>query len=659
MASLDCSRAGRVAFIDLGSRRVRTEDTREYAQRFIGGRGIDQWLLYRHADRSRGPLDAAQPLIFGAGVLCGTLAPASARVSVAAKNYATGGIGVSNAGGGFAPTMKRAGFDHLVISGRAEVPVCLVVRDGKIAVVDLPEAWGGSTWETDRLLHRRFGASCEVASIGQAGENAVRSASIIFGRSRAAAHCGLGSVMGAKNLKAVVTQGDGAVRVHDPSRFMRLVAQARERLAASAVIREHQQIGTLCYPEAMNDLCMVGVRNWSDEHWEGSRVTALLEPFKHRLERQKLACEACPVFCSRWYDGLDLEGTNRAIEGFQANAPLMFGAALGIDDPGFILRAHALCSQFGLDIDAAGSVIAFAFDCFERGLLTAADTDGLLLRWGDSRAAERLLEMLALRQGIGDLLAEGALRAARQIGGGAEALVAHLKGHEHFEALRAAPGWALGTAVALRGGGHLDGAPSIEFGEPWGPEACEAAFGDRSLADPAVYAGKAAVVSYFEKVKASTDALGLCYFITQWYDPALLGPADLADLLNAAAGTDYDDAALLQVGDRIHNVGKAFNTLHAGFERRDDYPAERFFAEPIASGSRAGTAIDRRKWEALLDEYYREKGWDERSGRQGADRLLALGLHEVVGDLRNAGLLPQRRIVNAGRPGPPRLLHGP
>jgi aldehyde:ferredoxin oxidoreductase len=639
MTQTDSSRAGRIAFVDLDTQRVRYERTSEYAERFVGGRGIDQWLLYKHADSMRDALDACQPLILGAGVLCGTLAPASARVSVAAKSYATGGIGVSNAGGAFAPTMKRAGFDHLVVSGRADAPVCLVVGDGSVTVEGLPEAWGGTTWETDRLLHRRFGARCEVASIGQAGENAVRSASIIFGRSRAAAHCGLGSVMGSKNLKAVVVQGDGGVRLHDPPRFMHLVAEARHRLASSAVILEHQRIGTLCYPEAMNELCMVGVRNWADDHWEGSQVTELLEPFKHRLERQKMACEACPVFCSRWYDGRDLKGETRAVEGFQANAPLMFGAALGIEDPAFILRAHALCSQFGLDIDAAGSVIAFAFDCFERGLLTVADTDGMDLRWGDSHAAEKLLEMLALRRGVGDLLAEGALRAARQIGGGAESLVAHLKGHEHFEAMRAAPGWALGTAVALRGGGHLDGAPSIEFGEPWGPEACEAAFGDRSLADPARYAGKAAVVSYFEKLKAATDALGLCYFVTEWYDPALLGPAELADLLNAATGSLYDASALLEVGDRIHNVGKAFNTLHAGFGRDQDYPADRFFSEPIASGSRAGTVLDRGKWNELLDEYYREKGWDPPSGRQRSERLLTLGLSEVASDLQDAGLL--------------------
>ena len=461
---------------------MRIEDTHEHARRFIGGRGIDQWLIYRLADRSRGPLDACQPLVFGAGVLCGTLAPASARVSVAAKNYATGGVGYSNAGGAFAPAMKRAGYDHLVVTGRADTPACVVVRDGAVTVEDLGEAWGRSTWDTDRILHRRYGARCEAASIGQAGERGVKSASIIFGRTRAAAHCGFGSVMGAKNLKAIVAQGDGAVRVEDPPRFMRLVAQARERLAASAVIRDHQRIGTFCYPESMNDLCMVNVRNWSDEHVDAALVTGLVEPFKQRLEVEKIACEACPVFCSRSYVDRDLEGRSLPVEGIQANAPIMFGTALGIGDPAFVPRAHALCSQFGLDIDAAGSVVALAFDCFERGLLTTADTGGLELRWGDSGAAEQLIGMLALRRGIGDLLAHGAVQAARQIGGGAEGLVAHLKGHEHFEALRAAPGWALGTTVALRGGGHLDGAPGTEFGEPWGPDACEAAFGDRSVA---------------------------------------------------------------------------------------------------------------------------------------------------------------------------------
>ncbi|HJW75146.1 MAG TPA: aldehyde ferredoxin oxidoreductase C-terminal domain-containing protein, partial [Thermoleophilia bacterium] len=584
-------------------------------------------------------LDPGEPLVFGAGVLCGTLAPAAARVSLAAKNYATGGLGFSNAGGAFAPAMKGAGFDHLVVTGRAHSPVYLLLRDGRVSLRDADDLWGGTTWDTDRSLRRELGDGVEIASIGPAGERAVKSACIIFGRSRAAAHCGLGAVMGAKNLKAVAAVGRGAIGVADADSFVRLIDEARSRIAASAIIQEHQRIGTLCYPEPMNDMCLVNVRNWSDDHWDGTRLASLLDPYKGPVERRKLACAACPIFCSHFYDDNGVDGQRVATEGFEANAPIMFGAALDVDYAPFILQAHALCSQYGLDIDAAGSVIAFAFDCFSRGLLSTADTDGLELRWGDWRAAKVMIERLALREGIGELLGLGALEAARQIGGRAEELVAHLKGHEHFEALRAAPGWALGTAVALRGGGHLDGAPSTEFGPPWNAEACERVFGLQSAADPTTYAGKACVVSHFEKLKAATDALGLCYFTTQWYDPDLLGPDDLARLLNAATGSAVDGQELLERGDRIHNVGKAFNSLHAGFGRCDDYPADRFFSEPIASGPRAGTVIDRGKWDALLDEYYTEKGWDPVSGRQRSQRLMELGLADVAEDLRHAGML--------------------
>lgn len=633
--------AGHLAYVDLQSRRVFTRPTTDFAGRFIGGRGVDQWLLYEGAHKTAEVLDPSEPLVFGAGVLCGTLAPAAARASLAAKNYATGGLGFSNAGGAFAPAMKRAGFDHLIVTGRAERPIYLLVADGQVTFADAAELWGGTTWETDRWLRGRLGQQAEIASIGPAGERAVKSACIIFGRSRAAAHCGLGAVMGAKNLKAVAVIDRGAIGVADPGEFTRLVDEARCRLASSQVIQAHQRIGTLCYPEPMNDLCLVNVRNWSDDHWDEHRLTSLLDPYKGRLERRKLACAACPIFCSHFYDSTGVDQRPVATEGFEANAPLMFGAALDVDYAPFILRAHALCSQYGLDIDAAGSVIAFAFDCYARGLLTAADTDGLELRWGDWRTAEVLLERLALREGVGELLAQGALVAARQIGGEAESLVAHLKGHEHFEALRAAPGWALGTAVALRGGGHLEGAPSTEFGAPWDAEACLRIFGLPDAADPRTYRGKASVVSYFEKLKAVTDALGLCYFTTQWYDPDLLDCDDLARLLNAAVGTAVDGRQLLEVGDRIHNVGKAFNSLHAGFDRRDDYPAERFFAEPIASGPRSGTALERRQWDALLDEYYTEKGWDPASGRQLRGRLVELGLEDVAEDLADAGLLAQ------------------
>ena len=318
----------------------------------------------------------------------------------------------------------------------------------------------------------------------------------------------------------------------------------------------------------------------------------------------------------------------------------MFGSALGIDSPSFILKAHTLCSQFGLDIDAAGSVIALAFDCYERGLIDERDTGGVALHWGDCDAAEALLRSLALRQGFGELLADGACETARQIGSGAENLVAHMKGHEHFEAMRAAPAWALGTAVALRGGGHLDGAPCIEFGGPWDANACERRFGSASLADPQVYTGKANVVSYFEKLKAITDALGLCYFTTQWCDPDLLGFDDFAQLITASLGPSQGNQDLVELGDRIHNIGKAFNTLHAGFTRNDDYPVSRFFEEPIASGPRIGTRLDRQRWDRLLDEYYIAKGWDPQTGWQREHRLLELGLADVGSDLGAAHRLP-------------------
>ncbi len=638
-ATTSSSQTGRGLFVDLSTGRVHAEPTQSYNERFLGGRGVGQWLAYQRTARGSAPLDSGTPLILSAGLLCGTLAPAAARLSVVSRNYATGGLGFSNAGGGFAPTLKYAGFDQVVVEGRAERPTVLCISDGQASLRPANDLWGATTWETDRALRQELGERVEVASIGPAGEKLVKAAAIIFGRSRAAAHCGLGAVMGSKNLKAVAVVGHGGIGVADAAAFSRLTLDLRKRIADSAVVRIHQEIGTLCYPESMSDLCMINVRNWSDDHLDGDRVAALLEGYFSRFERGKLGCYGCPIFCSHLFDTRSEDARGVLAEGFEANAPLMFGPAMGLESPTFVLRAHALCSQYGLDIDASGAVIALAFDCYERGLLSKKDTGGLALQWGNVEAAETLLQQLALREGFGDLLAEGSCEVARQIGGGAEKLVGHLKGHEHFEAMRAAPGWALGTAVALRGGGHLDGAPSIEFGEPWGPAACERWFGSASLANPQVYQGKARVVSYFEKLKAVTDSLGICYFTTQWYDPDLLAFEDMAKLIATATGRCIDPSELMELGDRIHNVGKAYNTLHARLARRDDSPAARFFDEPIRSGSRAGTVLDRRRWDQLLDEYYTEKGWDSATGQQLERRLCDLGLADVAGDLKTAGML--------------------
>jgi aldehyde:ferredoxin oxidoreductase len=558
---------------------------------------------------------------------------------VVSKNVATGGVGFSNAGTNLASALRQAGVDHLVVTGRASRPVYLHVDDQSIELRDAAKLWGAGVLETEDQIRSEVGAAdVEVGAIGAAGENLVNFAAIIFGGARAAGRCGFGAVMGSKNLKAVAVRGSGKVTVAWPDRFAAVAERTRRKITSSPVAAGLDRYGSLGFVKDMNELCANPVRNWQDDHGDPARIARMVDPFLHELETRKLSCGNCPVRCSHIFEIKDGPYAGLKGEGIQAGVAADWGVNLDVDYAPFVMRAQVLCSELGLDSNSSASVIAWAFECYQRGLLTEADTGGLMLEWGDYRAVEALIEMIAHRTGIGDLLARGVKAASEQLGRGSERYAVHVKGHELWEPMRAFRGWSLGTAVATRGGGHLDGVPNLEFGG-WSPEQCEQVFGVPSAADPKVSEGKARVVSYLEKFKALVDCLGICCFVTQFQAPELLDADDLTDLYNAATGETRSPAELLLAGERVHSLGKAFNTLHRGFARDDDYPPQRFFDEPVKTGSRAGAILERHEWDGMLDEYYQEKGWDKRTGWQTRESLAAIGLHDVAEDLSGAGLL--------------------
>ncbi len=631
--------AGRIAYVDLSTGQTHVKPTERHAARFLGGRGVNQWLLYQNVRPETRPLDPDNILAFGAGVLAGTVAPAASRLSVVSKNVATGGVGFSNAGSNFAPALRQAGIDHLVVTGRAPRPVYIHVEDGDIQLGDAAAISGASVWDTEEYIRSDVGDHrLEIGAIGAAGENLVRFASIIFGGARAAGRCGFGAVMGSKNLKAVAVRGSGSVTVASSSRFADVADRTRRKIIGSPVAAALDQYGSLGFVTEMNELCANSVRNWQDDHGDPARIARMVDPFLGKLETRKLSCGTCPVRCSHVFEITDGPYAGLKGEGLQAGIAMDWGVNLDIDYAPFVMRAQVLCSQHGLDSNSAASVIAWAFECYQRGILTEADTGGLKLEWGDYRAVEALIGMIANRIGIGDLLAKGCREAAEQLGRGSQRYAVHVKGHEQFESMRAFRGWSLGTAVATRGGGHLDGVPNAEFGG-WTPEQCDHVFGVASAGDPTVHRGKAQVVSYLERFKALVDSLGICCFVTQFQAPDLLDEQDLADLYNAATGEARSSAELLLAGEMVHSLGKAFNTLHARFSRVDDYPPQRFFDEPIKTGARAGAILGRREWDEMLDDYYRQKGWDTLSGRQTRESLRAVGLDDVAEDLSAAGLL--------------------
>ena len=629
--------AGKILRVDLTTKRHRVYSTIDYTEKFLGGRGLNWWLLYEGTQPWVTPYDPDNLLVYGTGLLVGTLAPCAARFSIDSKNPFNSGIGSANSGGHFASELKYAGYDHIVFQGRAKKPVYLCLDDNRVEIKDASHIWGKTTWETDDIIKEELGdRDFQVSCIGPAGENLVRSACIITNRARAAGRCGLGAVMGSKNVKALAVRGTGSIEVKKPKQFMETIDNAWGKIKQSRKYEQFSVYGTLGnFPISTLEKGKLNivVKNFQDGYMESERAERIKGHLYHnKYEERSLACFVCPYQCSNFYRVNEGPYAPLAFEKMERNAIVNFGTNLYIDDATAIMKAQALCTEYGLDIDCSSTAIAWAFECYQRRILGKKDTDGLELIWGNHEVVMGLLRKIAYREGFGNILAEGVKRASEIIGRGSEKYAVYIKDEDNRERMRTAKGWALGVALALRGGGHTTGASHIEL-LGLDPGICEEVWGVAGASEPSVYKGKPELVVYFERLHAVLDSLGICIFAGNWEGPDLPGPDDFANMVSAAMGWEITGKDLMLIGERIHNVGKAFNTLHAGFSRRHDYPPERLMKEPIKSGPTKGDYLDRDEWDKMLNKYYELHGWDKKTGWQTKECLHSLHLKEIVKDL--------------------------
>ena len=414
--------AGRVLRVDLTDGSITEEPITRHSESYVGGRGVNARILFDELGPSVRPLDPENMLLFGVGPLVGTLSPFCSRVSIDTKSPFTMGVGSTNCGGHFSAEMKYAGYDNLVITGRAENPVYLWLGHGEAELVDADGLWGKTTWETERAIRSsRNDNMVRVIGIGPAGENRVRSACIISDRAKAAGGSGVGAVMGSKNLKAVAARGSLPVTVAEPERFIEAVDAARrkiERFPKAKLYREDGYYGVeSVYGSPAWEAGFRPVRNGQDDYWDPEKIKRVagdtIKPYRKKI----LACFGCPVGCMPWMvvpDGpYKVEG-----EGWWNNSSNSFCTRVDCDDPEAAIKAHLFTNQLGLDGDNASVVIGWAFECYEKGLITKKETDGLELTWGNHDVVIALLEKLAHREGFGDFLADGVKAAAERLGRG-------------------------------------------------------------------------------------------------------------------------------------------------------------------------------------------------------------------------------------------------
>ncbi|MFC1955241.1 aldehyde ferredoxin oxidoreductase family protein [Chloroflexota bacterium] len=626
--------AGKILRVDLSSGQISTEDTEKYARRFLGGRAINSFIMLTEMNSETKWSGPENLLIFGVGCLEGTPAPGACRVSVDTKNAFNNGKGSANFGGYFGAELKYAGFDHVVIKGRAEKPVYLWISDGKAELRDADFIWGKNTYETERLLKEAMDDDrVEVASIGPAGENLVRGSGIVSDCGKVAGGSGVGCVMGNKKLKAIAVRGHGAIKVAEPARFMAAVDKGLDKVKASSYSKGWKKgsvVGRLFPESPVWDFYSCPIRNAQYSYWPLEKRENLvgLERGVPKYGKKMLACFACPAGCMPFSEIEEGEYKGTKGLGYWINSA-WYSARLDVDDAAASLKFHLVANQMGLDGDAAATVLSWAYECYQKGLITSEDTDGLEMEWGNGDAAVEMLEKMAYREGIGDFLADGVKEAARKLGKGSEAFAIHMKGQDSVDPYRVAKGFGFGVSISPVAGRHLRGAVSNP--EVTGPRDLKWSSGEYRNIPEAVF--------WQSQTKEIEDLTGICVYIGTWSGTHSLKVSDYVELISSAMGIELNEEELMTIGRRGVNLEKAFNTIHVGFERKDDYPPQRYREEPIKSGPHAGAKYDQEKWDEMLDRFYELNGWDKKTGWQTGEGLKALGMEDVAHKLEEAGKL--------------------
>jgi aldehyde:ferredoxin oxidoreductase len=598
----------KIAFIDLrdGSIEI-TPLSLDLREKFLGGRGINMYLLSRYYSSSLDPFSPENPLIFGAGLLTGTLGFGS-RINITAKSPESGHLGDSSMGGEFGAELVKAGLSHLVITGKSKNPVYLLIRNGEIEIRDAQKLKGLDTVETQKRIRIELGdEKVRVACIGVAGENLVRYAAIRSGMKNAAGRTGMGAVMGSKNLKAVAARGTLDIRISEPEKYLRYYLNTLKKLMETKWAQALGKLGTPLLFKYANAMGILSVRN-NQLTTVGDRGHHLeaeaLEPYSTGM----LSCFACPAHCRHRfsieegrYKGTKGEGPEYASIG-------SFGTKLGNLDLENIIYAVELCNHYGLDTISTGSYIAWAMELYQRGIIDQERT-GLPLVWGDGDSVIELIHRIANRKDFGDVLAEGPF-AKKVFGEASHDYLLEVKNFPiEMTDERLPKSFALGMATSTRGACHMRSRPSLDIlGLP--EEVLKRIYGGSVNNNFSSYSGKGRMVWWHELLNAVSDALGVCRFLTVFSSPHALQYRQFSRLISLSTGLNLGAKDLKTIGERIYTLERMM-LIKDGFSRQEDTLPERYFSEPVPEGPARGEVILREEFDKMLDEYYRLHGWDQ------------------------------------------------
>ena len=601
----------KLGIIDLSKNKINIKQTPDSLKKlFLGGRGLNSYYLYKMIKPGIDPLSPSNVLIFGTGFLTGTLIPNSSRFNVSAKSPETGILGDSNCGGYFAAELRYAGFDRLIIKGKAKKPSYLYINDGKIEIKDARDYWGMDTTDIQKNLKKNLG-HIEAAVCGVAGENLVRFACVRTGVKNAAGRCGLGAVMGSKNLKAIAARGTQGIMIEQPQEMLDVVEQLKEYIMNSKITSILGSVGTPLLYEVSNALGAIRTKNSQLNAWSDSLNAEVIETFVDKM----ISCSSCIVHC-RHRNKLNGEGPEYTALG-------LLGANLGIDNPAHVIELSNICNELGLDISSSGTILGWAFELYEKGIVNKEMSEEDL-HFGDFELAKRLLYKISRREGFGDILAEST-RNVQRFGEKSKDYLIAVKGLPQSDPhdCRYIKAFALGIATSSRGADHLRSRPTLEIFLNLPKEVREKIYGKGIPNDPTSYVAKEKTVYFSDNIFAAIDSLGICKFICHGFNsPHFVDYTWMKKLIHSASGWDLNEKDILEVGKRVIDIERMFNNRE-GISRKDDTLPKRYFDDPMTLKIAKGHHIDREEFSNLLSRYYKLRGWTK-DGQVNSNRVKEL-----------------------------------
>ena len=637
--------AGKIIDINLTKQEMKIKelDTKE-AKEYLGGSGYTAKIIYEEVPKGADPLGPENILCFAVGVLAGTNIPTACRVEASAKSPATGLFGTANSGNFWGSELKFAGYDGIIIRGKAENPVYININNDRIEILDATEMTDKDAWEKIEIIREKYNdKEIQIATIGQAGENLCRFASIENGPYDAWGRTGLGAVMGSKNLKAISVRGSKGIKVFNKKEFIKETDKVREQLYNSPFYGPFSKFGTMLATVPYQKFGALPGRNFQTgviEDWTDTRSRKVV----HKYSNRGVACISCPIACAHWVEVKEGEYKGLKIKDMEVSPVIGFGAGCDIKDMAAIAKITEFCQRYGIDLLSAGSVVAFAMELYQREIITEKDL-GFKLQWGDEKATFRLLEMIATREGFGDYLADGVKIASERIQN-SEYYAMHIKGLEipMADARGRWSTWTFGNITNIRGGDHLRSRNPVENlkynDNPKKYETEKFDLGEKVFNEldmfeevkKEVFEENTKDVRIAKMTKWSEDLISVYNSVGLCIRPPVLqsiGPTSIAKLYTTLTGIEITPQEIMAAGEKAWNLKKLFN-IREGEKPEDSKYPRRFYKEKLSQKGKEKDSLEDEKVMETLEEYYLMRGWDRTTGIPTAEKLETLNIKPLT-----------------------------